>query len=433
MFQVEKESDDDEEEELSLMDIARQAREEAAKKREADEKRQSLKEFKRGALARYKAYAEGRVFNAEEDDSDELEFTVSPVKPKLDLPKPDMPRTVRGPDARAVLNRDVTVVPAITKNRQAVLARAGKSIRSKPASEAVTETYAEYAAKTFKHNELRAANGGSRPAGQKVGRDKALEKAQLDQLLASGHAVQIQAIREKKEQNFGRAKVMPGKKVEDWKELVELSERRTDREEVEEDEDDEDEDFAPEDEESQVDMRSGDEGDIEEEDEVATDTDEAVARPQVDEVAEEAGKEDEENVSPIKIRRPRHTARFAITSDDEDQTPKKAPDSTQSQVKRAPLTEINILQPVALGVAFGEDLDLGGFGDDDAGGFSQLFEATQLNGPSAPNVSQARSPPYKEADLPGWLCWTSNGQCRSFACSCCLATKRDFGDPSAAG
>ena len=340
--------------------------------------------------------------DANADDDDDNDFTILPDQ---QTPVPvRQARFDRGssPSAKAIFGKG-KASPAISKQRQDLLRRAGRSTR--PRSD-LTETYVEFAGKTFDHAGLRRANGGTKRAGQKNGRDVVISQQQANGLLYKSHMVQVAGVRTQKEEDFGKVRNLPQKQVRDMSALIEASAKYADRamsrNDADEDADEEDDDFVPEDEIDEEGPLSGEDEEM---------GDEEIGSPQAREdaasgsdiehigspiagSAEDANKENEpasidlmgrsgvviedemEDDTPMIKRRPRPSARIATDSDDED----------SAVAPRAPLAEITPQSERRTAPTPSPALDLAGFGDGGSPSFSQLFEPTQLNGPSA-NVS----------------------------------------------
>lgn len=387
-YMLEASDDEEPEVEKSNADVIREmelereaAKEEGRRKNEAEaeaKRKAEVKARRQAETARRKADAlaqqKARV-PAQKDSDEEDDFIIQPFKPQATA---QAVKRHAGPDAKAVNNRDPKSVPANTKNRMRILSMAGKSHRSK--ADDASDTYVDYAAK-FGHQNLRSQNAGSKPAGKKAGRDRPLGQNELDAMLARKHTAQAQTVRAKKEQDYGRTKTLPGKVEVNYEELAEANRKRAELQDVEdEDEDPEDGDFALSGEEDDE-AGSGDEGAEAPEGDDAMEVDEPVTAtsPVPTEV-------DEETFSPVKIRKPRrHPARVAFASDDEEEPYKMAIPASDPVV--VPVGELGPSQIAAHG--FGVELDLAGFGGDDdfGGGFSQLFDPTQLNTPSGSGVS----------------------------------------------
>ncbi|ORX34134.1 hypothetical protein BD324DRAFT_636765 [Kockovaella imperatae] len=378
----------DEHEDERIPDLANVlALEDAKREKEARLKAQAER-LNRAKAAALKAKAERAAATPDDDD----DFT---ILPDMQTPRPRARfASTKSPAAKAVLQKS-TKSPAITKQRQDLLRRAGKSTRTKPSN--VTETYMDFAGKTWDHAGLRRANGGSRPAGQKSGRDAIITTEQMNARIQAGHLAQVAGYRSQKESEWGRVRQLPEKKVPDIQALIEASAAvsRQIEDDREGDESD-DEDFVPDEEE---------ENDGESEDEVK-DVEGAGSALDETEFGEEEGfgsesgqsshgtdkenrpnpivlqlvDEDEEEDTPIMKRKPR--IRVALDSDDEEQHP-----------TRLPLEELPVPQ-----AHHETSLDLAGF-DQGSPGFSQLFEPTQL-GTATANDGLAE---LRGADAPGYL------------------------------
>jgi mediator of replication checkpoint protein 1 len=271
------------------------------------------------------------------------------------------------------------------KHRQVALQFTGK----KPVKEEVTETMAEFAGKTFKHADLRTMNGGSRPAGQMVNRDKAITQANLDAMTMKEHRQQAQRIQRKKEQDFGvRKKHIPARETRDYNtELAELqaieARRYQARDDEEEDEDPEDGDY----------QGSGEE----EDDEVEVDLDEEVVQYSGEEdgvegeegaAEEDEQKSDSETEIEIDQDEQIHSAsKDKIETNEEASSPPKvdslaAPEQETPRPAQGSAAKVSVARanptPQALESTF---VDVSGFGSGGGSpGFSQLFEATQAPG-----------------------------------------------------
>jgi len=306
--------------------------------------------------------------------------------------------TRRGPDAKAILNRNLgNDVPIMTKNRQKILRYAGVSARAR---EDVTETHVDFAAKAWKHGEMKHLNGGAAPAGQKKGRDIIITQAQLDNAVKMSHIAQMKKLQAKKEADWGRARNLPERREQNIEALVAATAQQS---MTREDSDEEDDDFVPDDENDigESDVEKGDEvryysgeetegDDVEETEQPTAETADSVEPTSTDEGPKPDSIEDDEKVQVVK-RKARPSNRVAYDSDDDAATPRASQKHVQGR---------NILsQPKMAGSAIGksqsigEDIDLGGFGDDGEGGFSQLFEATQVDDQPAQIVSFTRSYP----------------------------------------
>jgi len=343
-----------------LPDIA-ELLEQEEKRRQQVEARKRMAEVKAAAI-RASANAEANL-----DDDLDIYHDTPRSKPEVRHLKDARGRDV--PDARAVLAK-TSAIPAVSKQRQAMLRRAGKIARPK---EDVTETFVDFAGKAFKHAELKGINAGAVPAGQKKGRDNLISQAQVDAMIRAKHQQQIAALQKKKEEDWGRVRPLPKKEQQDMQAILEMTARAAEdaRDESEED-DGEDDEFIPErDDEDQEDggmEYSGEENGAEEgsDEEVGEDLEsvgtDKEALPAV------AAEMDEDEIAPVIRRKPRVSNRAVFDSDEEGDT--KPPPSTI----RPPLAEVTI-SPQAISLV-GQDLDLSGFGSGSVG-FSQLFEATQ--------------------------------------------------------
>ncbi|KIS01689.1 hypothetical protein L804_01568 [Cryptococcus deuterogattii 2001/935-1] len=234
-----------------------------------------------------------------------------------------------------------------------------------------TETYIHHAAHTPNHASSKFLNGGVRPAGQKKGRDAAVSQAKLDAYILDKHRQQANKTKRKKEERWGRGRILPQRVTQDVDELVAQVEQADGKGDEDEDEDEEDGEYTPDDEnEEQELMNRGEEvGDEEAEEPQKKD------EPIVDSFGEKGNRsqpetEEDEDLALIlkrKNRKPRAST-WILGSDDEDESmPAKAP------TQREPLAEavISNLAPLADDI----DVDLAGF---DECGMSQLFDATQV-------------------------------------------------------
>jgi len=368
------------------------------------EKETALKERSR-LLAAKKAEAMLAIKNAQraatsatsEDEFEIIGVSERPSKPGVSF-VPDIlvvkaesksEPTRRGPDARAILQRNLgSEAPTMTKNRQKILRYAGKSSRA--VQDDVTETHVDFAAKAWKHGEMKNANGGAVPAGQKKGRDVVITRAQLDHAMRMKHKEQTEKLRKKKEEEWGRARLLPEKTEQDIDALVAATAQQSTENE---DSDEEDEDFVPEGDEDilveegdEVLHHSGEEteGDdeVEEDDHDSNELADEVEPISTEEGAKPDSIDDDEEVQVIR-RKARPVYRVAFGSDDEEATPRATQKRTAAVVASSP-TRIRS-EP-----DFGGSIDLGGFGDDAEGGFSQLFEATQVDDQPAQIVSLIR-------------------------------------------
>jgi mediator of replication checkpoint protein 1 len=289
-----------------------------------------------------------------------------------------------GPDAKAVLGRNTTSTsPALSRNKQRFLRQAGKSARAKAD---ITETHFDFAAKAWNHANLKNANGGARPNGQKRGREVSIPNNLRDQKLLQNHFSQTAALRKKKEEEWGKSRMLPEKRQPDIQALVAASSKYEPRDESEE----EDDDFIPDDDDVDDNMaHSGEEDEAANEDDEAERDDEIRNSVSDDEAGEVA--EDVETCASDQ-RRLGEGAGMA-TSDglhlekaikDDQYTPKRTVDVASDELHPTPTlrsaTPTLQTRPATASQSGVEEseLDLGGFGDGE-GGFSQLFEATQAN------------------------------------------------------
>ena len=330
------------------------------------EKQKRLADFK---IAHAKRMPVAKMAQNDSDDDFDIYHDAPPPNKLVDTTRR------KHPDAKAILNK-TNGVPAVSKQRQAMLHRAGKVARPR---EDVSETFVDFAGTTFGHAELRRANAGAAPAGQKKGRESMISQAQVDSMIKSKHQLQIAALQKQKEEDWGRARALPQRQKQDVEAILEMTTQAA--EEAREDseaEDTDDEDFLPEgaSEDGQV-LYSGDESGEDTLDDDEVDERSESAHPGHSGTDKEnhpdAPAEDEEDEpEPIIHRKVRATARFAIDSDDENDATPRA---------RAPLAEVEVpLQQTDDG------LDLSGF-DDGSPGFSQLFEATQAADQATASVS----------------------------------------------
>ncbi|EIW72820.1 hypothetical protein TREMEDRAFT_58988 [Tremella mesenterica DSM 1558] len=307
---------------------------------------------------------------------DEDDFTILP-----DSPRRNTSTAPNGPDAKAVLHRD-SALPVLDRNRQMQLRYAGKSAKAK---KDVTETFAQFAGQAWNHAGLKRSNGGAKPAGVKQGRDEKISFAEVELMMKRSHQEQVKGIRTKKEEEWGRGKMLPNKELRDMSQLLEAGPVEEDMMDVEdddeEDDDEEDENYILSgeedealDEENEAVEYSGEEegGDDDEEMEDGTssekDSTAEASGPDKENLPESTISEEQNMFSPKRssiIRRP------AFPIDDEETTPRAVNDSTI----RAPLAEMDVpSHRKDSNVTFSPDV--AGFGTGSPG-FSQLFEATQ--------------------------------------------------------
>lgn len=330
------------------------------------------------------------------DDSDE-ELSIAP-KPEPIVRFIDVKPNTTIRTAKSVLS-NYKPSNASNKNRQAVLKLAGR--KSSPHEE-LTETMADFAGKTFKHADMRASNGGARPAGQKINREALINQKDLNALTMAQHQKQALLLRIKKEEmyNVKRKIAIPPKQTAKLEELERMIEAMAAREKAgisiedddNEDEEEDDDDFQPSG--SEADGQEVEEGDAlqysgdEDEDDAADGEDEDVEvevedANDMDIELEAENDGDKENEPPIP-ETSSHTE-----SRESRKTPRPLHAST-SRSPRQPLGEVESSQKAGTPQAFASTfVDVGGF-DNEGGspGFSQLFEATQAAGPSGEPVSR---------------------------------------------
>lgn len=371
--------------------------------RRAKEDRLRLLEQRKAAVLKMRSDTKQQA--AHRQMLDDEDFEVLPADAER-LPKSNSEvkpgRTERPiPNAKAILNRVYTTTsPALSRNQQRILQQAGKLSRAKNST--VTETFAEFAGKTWKHAELKQADGGAKPAERKEGRDVSITKDQLDHMNLQGHNRQSLMLRHKKEQEWNRgSKPLPPKRQHNFAALVVASSSREAQDTDSEGDDDDfvpdvedglvDEDGSDEDEEDEQLRYSGeeDEGDelsdaVNGEEENGSDREPSASGDDaVDEPRSQSPGTDKENMlAPNKFDKLNTRAQFR----NEDATPRAS---------RRPLTDIQPPSPTlrsstptlqstsaSLAQRRGEgndDLLSEGFELDSAGGFSQLFQDTQID------------------------------------------------------
>lgn len=382
------------------------------KERDHIEAKRRLLILKKEAIIRELKW-QGRVERGEADSDEELSITpkAEPAVRFADVKPSTSHRT-----AKSVLDNFMNHHNQVTKNRQAVLKLAGRN--SSPHEE-VTETMADFAGKTFKHADLRAANGGARPAGQKPNREVLITQNDLNHLTMAQHQQQAVLLRKKKEMMFNIKKkvVIPPRQVERLDEMIESLAAREQAgvsldDEEDEDEEGEDDDFEP----------SGSEADGEEEEEAG----EALQYSGDEEEAVQGGAEDEDiDAEEDDTDRMDIELEADADGDKENEPPvaessRKAepslpfgtprqPLATTSRSQRTPLGEIEADQSTSTPRGFASTfVDVGGFGSGGGSpGFSQLFEATQAAGPSGEVVSRLIYLLCIYTDYLGCLCGTT--------------------------
>lgn len=340
-----------------------------------------------------------------QDSSDE-ELSVLPKKEQI-VQFEDVKPAISHRTAKSVL-ANYKHSNGMTKSRQAVL----PMTRQKSD---VTETLAAFAGKTFKHANLRAANGGARPAGQKRNREVPVTQRLLIAYMAEQHGKQSRAVREKKEEIFKvKQKRLPPKEVRRLDDQLEALVAREaagpvwdDGEDGDEDEDDEDFELSGsedegdgEDDDAEVLQYSGDE-DGEEGNAIAPGE---LSQPDAEQ--EERGTPDDverivvddhdkENERPLATSQAERLSESAKAATPTPRRPLETDESTPRST-RNPLAEIQTSpSKVSADGVTNTFVDVAGFGSGGGSpGFSQLFEATQAAGPSSHAVCAAISPPY---------------------------------------
>lgn len=176
---------DDDEEEITLDGVITAAA-----------KRKSLNARKQAALEKQRQVSR----QANENDEDSLDVVLPPTRPKT------VGADRQVPDALAIFNR-TTSVAAPSKRQQHFAKLSGKQRTRKP----LTETHAEYAAQEFGHADLKRRNAGSRPAGQKQGRDEPVQQTQVNDNLLRRHQRQANELAKQKAAKYGGARRLPPK------------------------------------------------------------------------------------------------------------------------------------------------------------------------------------------------------------------------------
>lgn len=363
------------------------------KERDLIEAKRRLLFLKKEAIIRELKW-QGRVERGA--DADE-ELSITP-KPEPVVRFADVKPSTSHRTAKSVLDNFMNHHNQIAKNRQAVLKLAGRN--SSPHEE-VTETMADFAGKTFKHADMRAANGGARPAGQKRNREVLITQNDLNHLTMAQHQQQAVLLRKKKEMMFNIKKkmVIPPRQTEKLDEMIESLAAREQAgisldDEEDEDEEGEDDDFEPsgseadreEEEAGEALQYSGDEGEAvkagAEDGNIDTDAEEDdTDRMDIELEADVDG--DKENEPPVAESSRKAESSLSLG------TPRQ-PLATTSRSQRTPLGEIEADQSTSTPRGFASTfVDVGGFGSGGGSpGFSQLFEATQAAGPSGEAVSR---------------------------------------------
>lgn len=161
----------------------------------ATSKRKSLNARKKAALEQQRESSRRAI--AEDD----------PLDVVLSTPEPNASGKERqAPNALAIFNR-TSAVSAPSRRQQHFSKMSGKH---KP-KKSLTETHAEYAAQEFGHANLKRRNAGSRPAGQKQGRDEPVQQTQVNDNLLRHHQEQANKLSKEKEARYGAARQLPPK------------------------------------------------------------------------------------------------------------------------------------------------------------------------------------------------------------------------------
>jgi mediator of replication checkpoint protein 1 len=332
------------------------------------EKQKRLAAVKQALIAHRKKNPPILELNSEDDDGLDV-VDEEDAKGKLSF----TPSHRKVPDARMALSR-ASGAAAPSRARQQISRFAGKAA----AKHSITETHADFAGRQFSHAQLKNANGRSRPAGQKKGRDEVITHGQVDNQNLARHMEHVHKIKQSKEQLYGSSRELPAKRALDITTLVSSSHESAKGNAAS---DDDDSDFAP----------SGDEEGSDAEDLGTGPSAIQDTLPEDDEQEDEDGnadededkenqpvpvvEQDDEEENPFKARATATRRRQVVTSDDEG--------DGQDQVRDTSLREAVKSQPTKAQTQiaggddrFGEEIDFGGFGSA-GGGFSQLFGATQ--------------------------------------------------------
>ncbi|WWC60580.1 uncharacterized protein I303_103154 [Kwoniella dejecticola CBS 10117] len=370
---------------------------EEKKRDDREARRKKLEEFKRQAIAARQQQQKPMKLNMEpakpssdgppeEEEESDFEIDNEPT-PKKDVFVQKALNGRQVPGAKAILSKSNNQ-STISKQKQGFLARAGKLHKNKNHTEGISETYVDFAGKAFSHSNQKLQNGGARPSTQKKGRDEALSNEEFNKFIVAKHQQQISLIARKKEEDYGRVKMLPGRQEQ----IIQIPETQVEGDQPEDAdgdkvEDEDDEEYNPEEGEEEEEERmvwSGEDegsGSEAEPDEEAVDQGEEGIENIVDVIPEtlEDDEEEEEEVNPMFKRKPRASARVAFDSDDED-------NAKPSSAKEVPRQEDQPQSSATLKSSTADDgfggFDLGGFGDASQG-FSQLFGATQAADPMA--------------------------------------------------
>lgn len=329
---------------------------------------------KRGALDEKKKKALEKQSSAslratQDEEADSLDIVADPTR------QPSVSSYAHPlPNARAVLNR-TTAIPAPSRQKQQLLRWSGKPPKSK---NIVSETHVDFAAHKFGHAELKRVNGGSRPAGQKKGRDEVVQQAQVDYNLLRRHQDQVSAIAKRKEAQYGGAKRLPPKQ------RLATKDCRTSSPNEDSSDSESDDDYI---EHAAADHSSGCDSEVaaEEEEEGDTTITATLAQPSGPPMTANAavrspskqrnGFNDEDDDGAPMLRHPKRPARRVNVDSDEE----SSPGLNQSKPDLAAALDADCVDHCS------PDLDLAGF--DSGEGFSQLFGQTQQH--VQPSVGEA--------------------------------------------
>lgn len=259
-----------------------------------------------------------------------------------------------------------------TASRRSVTSFEKDDLKPQSNSQGATETYIHHAAHTPNHASSKFLNGGVRPVGQKKGRDGAISQAKLNAYILDKHRRQANTTKKKKEEQWGKGRILPERVTQDVDGLVTQAEQIDEEEDEDKDEDEEDEEYAPDDESEEQELVYSGEEEGAEEDEGLQMKDGPTADGSGDKGNQSQSEEEDDDNSALILKRknkkPRVSARILESDDEDESVPPKVP------TQREPLAEaaISNLAPLADDI----DIDLAGFGE---GGMSQLFDATQID------------------------------------------------------
>lgn len=307
-------------------------------------KRKSLDARKKAALEKLRESS--RRAAVKEEDS--LDVVLPPPQPSVTAVER------QAPDALAIFNRTAAVA-APSKRQQHFSKMAGKHRPRKP----LTETHAEYAAQKFGHADLKRSNAGSRPAGQKAGRDEPVQQTQVNDNLLRHHQKQASEISKLKEAKYGGARQLPPKESLAAARLLPASDTQS------VDDNDSDDDYVDQHSVVSTGIRD-DDLDSADEDGNTTIVGEIASHLNSQDAEKEGELDDDDGddvATPrLRKRKSRAPRRFEFQSDDEEDGKSHAQGTAGSE-----LPTINPPQA---------SLDLAGF-ESAVGGFSQLFGETQ--------------------------------------------------------